>query len=98
AGAFGMIEDSGMPWLAQASAPDEAESGIGGRKKKDAAPIPLTVKHLMPADALKIRGRHNATNALAALALCRAIGLPLAPLLHGLREYRGESHRVEWVR
>jgi UDP-N-acetylmuramoylalanine--D-glutamate ligase len=38
---------------------------------------------------------HNASNALAALALCRAIGLPLAPLLHGLRDYRGEPHRVE---
>jgi UDP-N-acetylmuramoylalanine--D-glutamate ligase len=51
----------------------------------------------MPADALQIRGRHNAANALAALALCRAIGLPLARLLHGLREYRGEPHRVELV-
>jgi UDP-N-acetylmuramoylalanine--D-glutamate ligase len=51
----------------------------------------------MPADALKIRGQHNATNALAALALCRAIGLPLAPLLHGLRDYHGEPHRVELV-
>ncbi|HAV36175.1 MAG TPA: UDP-N-acetylmuramoyl-L-alanine--D-glutamate ligase, partial [Massilia sp.] len=49
------------------------------------------------ADALKIRGLHNAANALAALALCRAAGLPLAPLLHGLREYAGEPHRVELV-
>jgi UDP-N-acetylmuramoylalanine--D-glutamate ligase len=40
---------------------------------------------------------HNASNALAALALCRAAGLPLAPLLHGLREYQGEPHRVELV-
>ena len=51
----------------------------------------------MPADALKIRGQHNASNALAALALCRGIGLPLAPLLHALREYKGEPHRVELV-
>ncbi|MGH8853434.1 MAG: glutamate ligase domain-containing protein, partial [Telluria sp.] len=50
-----------------------------------------------PADALKIRGLHNASNALAALALCRACGLPLAPLLHGLRDYAGEPHRVELV-
>jgi UDP-N-acetylmuramoylalanine--D-glutamate ligase len=49
----------------------------------------------MPADALRIRGRHNATNALAALALCAAAGCPLAPILFGLREYRGEPHRVE---
>jgi UDP-N-acetylmuramoylalanine--D-glutamate ligase len=51
----------------------------------------------MPSDALQIRGLHNASNALAALALCRAVGLPFAPLLHGLREYRGEPHRVELV-
>jgi UDP-N-acetylmuramoylalanine--D-glutamate ligase len=51
----------------------------------------------MPADALRIRGLHNAANALAALALARAIGLPLAALLHGLREYRGEPHRVEVI-
>ena len=49
----------------------------------------------MPADALRIRGRHNAVNALAALALCGAAGCALGPVLYGLREYRGEPHRVE---
>jgi UDP-N-acetylmuramoylalanine--D-glutamate ligase len=51
----------------------------------------------MPADALRIRGRHIAVNALAALALAMAAGCPLAPMLFGLREYRGEPHRVEPV-
>ncbi|MBN9113809.1 MAG: UDP-N-acetylmuramoyl-L-alanine--D-glutamate ligase, partial [Pandoraea sp.] len=50
-----------------------------------------------PADALRIRGQHNAANALAALALTRAIDLPMAKLLHGLREYPGEPHRVQLV-
>jgi UDP-N-acetylmuramoylalanine--D-glutamate ligase len=49
----------------------------------------------MPADALRIRGRHNAMNALAALALATAADCPLGPMLYGLREYRGEPHRVE---
>jgi len=57
----------------------------------------VTLQRLMPADALRIRGRHNAANALAALALASAAGLPLAPMLHGLREYRGEPHRVEYL-
>ena len=57
----------------------------------------LQLQRLMPADALRIRGRHNAANALAALALATAIGCPLAPMLHGLREYRGEPHRVAFV-
>jgi UDP-N-acetylmuramoylalanine--D-glutamate ligase len=57
----------------------------------------LHVQRLMPADALRVRGRHNAANALAALALATAIGCPLAPMLHGLREYGGEPHRVEFI-
>ena len=51
----------------------------------------------MPADALRVRGRHNAANALAALALATAIDCPLAPMLHGLREYAGEPHRVQYI-
>jgi UDP-N-acetylmuramoylalanine--D-glutamate ligase len=55
------------------------------------------MQRLMPAEALRIRGRHNASNALAALALATAAGAPLAPMLHALRDYRGEPHRVEPV-
>jgi UDP-N-acetylmuramoylalanine--D-glutamate ligase len=51
----------------------------------------------MPADALRIKGRHNASNALAALALCTGIDIPMGPLLHGLREYKGEPHRMQSV-
>jgi len=48
-------------------------------------------------DALRIHGLHNATNALASLALAHASGCALGPMLHGLRDYRGEPHRVESV-
>ena len=57
----------------------------------------MRLKRLIPADALRIRGRHNALNALAALALARAADLPMASLLHGLREYHGEPHRAQSV-
>ena len=57
----------------------------------------IHIQRLMPADALRIRGRHNAVNALAALALAGAAGCPLGPMLYGLREYRGEPHRVESI-
>lgn len=95
AGCFGLAEDNGMQWLALAEAVEDGQKK--SRRKTGAEELPVAVKRLMPADALKIRGRHNAMNALAALALCRAIDLPLAPLLHGLREYAGEPHRVEAV-
>ena len=90
-GDFGLVTESGMAWLVRAR---EADPTLK-RKKGEAEEIEL--QRLMPADALRIRGRHNASNALAALALTTAIGCPLAPMLHGLREYRGEPHRVEHV-
>ena len=83
-GDWGLVVDNDMAWLVRA-------------RDDDASPRDLTLQQLMPADALRIRGRHNALNALAALALATAIGCPLAPMLHALREYRGEPHRVEFV-
>jgi len=52
---------------------------------------------LLGADEMHIAGLHNAVNALASLALCRAIGLEFAPLLQALRTFKGLPHRVEWV-
>jgi UDP-N-acetylmuramoylalanine--D-glutamate ligase len=97
-GDFGLVVDNGMAWLVRALPDDNL--GKPRRPGKAGAPWPpdeLHLQHLMPADALRIRGRHNAANALAALALATAIGCPLAPMLHGLREYRGEPHRVALV-
>lgn len=95
---FGLINENGMVWLGLAAPGEDDERSAGRRRKKDSLDIPpVILNRLMPADALKIRGQHNALNALAALALCRAVGLPLAPLLHGLRDYQGEPHRVELV-
>ena len=49
------------------------------------------------ADELQVSGLHNVANALAALALCRALNLPLAPLVNALRAFKGLPHRVEKV-
>eukprot|EP01031_Cornospumella_fuschlensis_P018112 gene18112-22173_t len=80
-----------MAWLVRATEADETF-----KRRKDEEVV-LFIQRLMPMDALRIRGRHNATNALAALGLAVAAGCNLAPMLHGLREYRGEPHRVESV-
>ena len=89
-GDFGLEETNGMTWLVRALEADET-------RKKYQHLEELHIQRLMPADALRIRGRHNAGNALAALALCAAAGCALGPILFGLREYRGEPHRVESV-
>ena len=95
-GDFGILDEGGMAWLVRARELDETLSrGRGGKGLGQAALEELSIQRLMPADALHIRGRHNAANALAALALATAIGCPLAPMLPALRAYRGEPHRVE---
>ena len=93
-GDYGIETVNGMAWLVRASEIDETIKRKRGDKSEDKE---LHIQRLMPVDALRIHGLHNATNALAALALSHAVGCALGPILHGLREYKGEPHRVESV-
>jgi UDP-N-acetylmuramoylalanine--D-glutamate ligase len=98
-GDYGLLRENGITWLAQGNDRDLSDEPAPTRRRKSgiAAEPNVYSKRLMPVDALRVRGLHNAANALAALALARAVGLPLASLLHGLREYKGEPHRVEVI-
>jgi UDP-N-acetylmuramoylalanine--D-glutamate ligase len=100
-GAFGIEHDlraGGIDWLVWAEVDEDLEPQPKRRRKAAVVEVePLRLKRLIPADALRIRGRHNALNALASLALARAAGLPMNILLHGLRDYHGEPHRVQSV-
>ena len=100
-GAFGIEHDlraGGIDWLVWAEVDEDIEPQPKRRRKAIVVEDePLRLRRLIPADALRIRGRHNALNALAALALARAAGLPMNMLLHGLRDYHGEPHRVQSV-
>lgn len=53
---------------------------------------------LMAASELKVRGAHNLSNALAALALGHAVGLEMRPMLDVLKRFTGLAHRCQWVR
>ena len=101
-GAFGIEHDlraGGIDWLVWAEVDEDVEPKPKRRRKSAVVEDeePLRLKRLIPADALRIRGRHNALNALAALALARAANLPMNLLLHGLRDYHGEPHRVQSI-
>lgn len=52
---------------------------------------------VMGLEALPLPGLHNAANAMAALALCRALDLPISPLVEGLRTFTGLPHRTRLV-
>lgn len=74
----------------------------------DAAPRPVDfglangticrgAEAIVPVDALKLTGLHNAANAMAALALCEAVGVAPARLIEPLKSFAGLPHRVETV-
>ncbi|HEY4444090.1 MAG TPA: UDP-N-acetylmuramoyl-L-alanine--D-glutamate ligase [Steroidobacteraceae bacterium] len=52
---------------------------------------------LLDVSRMKITGLHNAANALAALALGDAVGLPVPAMLNALESFPGLSHRSEWI-
>lgn len=98
----GMIYEAGMRWLVSAEPLDfEDEPNPTARRKKN-APEPMRqpgrLVQLMPVDALKLVGLHNAMNVLAALQLGRSVGAGLAPMLKSATDYFGEPHRMCFIR
>lgn len=55
------------------------------------------MRPLVRTDMLQLTGRHNAVNALAALALGAAIGCGIEPMVEALKGFRGLPHRMELV-
>jgi UDP-N-acetylmuramoylalanine--D-glutamate ligase len=52
---------------------------------------------IMPASSICMTGQHNLTNALAALALGEAAGIPLHNMIETLAEFQGLPHRMQYV-
>jgi len=77
----------GADWTARILPPKEGAHGLRmlvSRRGRPAAPL-----------ALKVCGRHNAANALAAVAVCDFLGLDLRKAFRGLSEFRGVGRRME---
>ncbi len=91
-----LIADQVPCWEFGLGKPDFKRFGLveeGGEKH-----LAFQFEALLPTSALKIRGAHNQSNALAALALGHAAGLPMAPMLATLQTFAGLAHRCQWVR
>lgn len=91
-----LVADQVPCWSFGLNKPDFKSFGLieeGGEKY-----LAYQFDTLMPVRELKIRGAHNQANALAALALGHAVGLPFEPMLETLRTFTGLAHRCQWVR
>lgn len=75
--------------------PEDNEFGICISDRSDC--LCLGEKRLVAVNELKLKGTHNLQNALAALALGYAIGLPLDEMLEVLKEFQGLQHRTQFV-
>ena len=85
-------------WSFGIAGEDALKSGeFGLTTRKDRLWLCEAEEALLPVDKLPIAGLHNAANALAALALCRAIELPYEGLVPALKTFEGLPHRVQKV-
>lgn len=75
--------------------PEADEWGIASRQGRDW--LMHGEERLMPADEVRLPGRHNQANALAALAMGRRLGLPLEAMRAVLARFPGLPHRGELV-
>lgn len=100
-GDLGIEVVAGVSWLC-ASLSNELDDDAPAPRRKKNAPEPVRqvgrLSRLMPIDALRLRGMHNASNVLAALALARVLDLGWGGLLRAAGEYEGEPHRTNFVR
>ncbi len=71
--------------------------GFGIRRDEGEEYLCYQFETLMPVFDLGLLGRHNIANALAALALGKAVGLQMPAMLKVLREFQGLEHRCQPV-
>ncbi len=75
-----------------ASSPDLNDFGI-----RDETMLSHGLNQLIAADELKIKGKHNIANALAALAIGHTVGIATEPMLNTLKQFPGLPHRCEFI-
>jgi UDP-N-acetylmuramoylalanine--D-glutamate ligase len=77
--------------VTQAASGEDADRSIIYRNRNGA------IVEIIPVAELGIPGKHNAANAMAAIAAAITIGAPIESLREPLRTFRGEEHRLEFV-
>jgi len=75
----------------------ELENGVFVNEGKIIAKLGRDAEIICNVDDLSIPGAHNLENALAAVAATKAMGINNNSLAAALKEFRGVSHRLEFV-
>jgi UDP-N-acetylmuramoylalanine--D-glutamate ligase len=77
--------------------PDQVDFGLRECGKDGEMCLVKGTERLLAVSELLIKGSHNVANALAALALGDAVGIPMTSMLSTLRRFSGLPHRTQWV-
>lgn len=93
-----------QPWLSEKSsisffgltAPSAGQWGLMQRNGDSF--LAFGNEAILNVRSLRVAGKHNMANALAALALGDAIGLPRSAMLSALTAFAGLPHRCQWIR
>ncbi len=89
------IEHANIVTFGLNAAPNMADFGL--QESEGEQYLTSGQRKICKASSLKIAGQHNVANALAAAALCQAIGIEKLTLAIALQAFKGLPHRVEWV-
>ncbi len=76
---------------------EPSEGHYGLRQKENKTWLVKGDQYLLPIDRMKLAGKHNQANALAALAMGEIAGLKQSAMLEVLTEYAGMEHRTQWI-
>lgn len=87
---------SGVAVAYRLEEPEDSDE-FGVRTHQGQAWIVRGEEQLLPVSELRLVGHHNLSNAIAALALGEAAGIPLQPMIDTLRRFGGLPHRTEWI-
>ena len=90
-----LVPEEVVRWRFGFAAPDFHTFGL--IKEGDETWLAFESTKLLAVSSLKMAGKHNVANALAALALGSAVKLPMEAMLAALVEFRGLDHRCQFV-
>ena len=88
-----LISDAVTNWSFGLGKPDFCAFGL--LEHQGESWLAFQFEPLIPVADVRIKGRHNVANALAALALGHAVGLPREAMLAALRSFSGLAHRCQ---
>ena len=75
--------------------PKEKEFGV--RSFNGVEWICFGTEQILSVSGLQIKGRHNISNALASMAIGKAIGIDFGPMVAAVKKFKGLPHRCEWI-